>query len=106
MSGAVASVGMVAAAAMLTVTFATVASAAVHGQRLAGAADAAALAAADTASGAVVGFPCERAAEVASATGSVLTECAVDGLVATVTVSSRFGPMTASARARAGPPPS
>lgn len=106
MAGAMASVGMVAVAATLTVTFAMAASAAVFGQRLAGAADAAALAAADAASGAVIGVPCERAAEVAAASGAALTECGVEGLVATVTVSSRFGLVPASARARAGPPPS
>lgn len=106
MAGTVVSVGMVAAAVALTLALAASTSAAVVGQRVSGAADAAALAAADAASGAATGVPCERAAEIADAVNTALVECGVDGLVATVTVSARLGPLTASARARAGPPPS
>lgn len=103
MPGAMAAVGLVAGTATLALALATVGSAAVFGQRLAGAADAAALAAADAASGAVAGVPCERAAEIAAASGAVVERCDVDGLVATVTVGGRFGPVPATARARAGP---
>lgn len=105
MPGVIATTGIVATAAVLTVTLVTGSSAAVLGQRLAGAADAGALAAADAASGAVTGVPCERAAGIAATAGASLTACGVDGLVATVTVSARFGPVIATARARAGPPP-
>ncbi|WP_127476295.1 Rv3654c family TadE-like protein [Microbacterium sulfonylureivorans] len=104
MAGAAVVVGMVGGAAALTVALAAVGSAAVFGQRLAGAADAAALAAADTASGAVTGVPCERAAEVAAVAGVAIDECEVEGLIATVTVSARFGAFPVAASARAGPP--
>lgn len=71
----------------------------------AGAADAAALAAADARVGAVTGFPCERAAQVAEANGATMTDCSVDGLVATVTVSRAIGVFTVVQSASAGPPP-
>lgn len=105
MAGTTAAVGGVAAAVVLTVALAAVAAATVHTQRLAGAADAAALAAADAASGAVAGVPCERATEVAVAAGVEVSACDLDGLVATVRVSAPFGGFAASAIARAGPPP-
>ena len=104
MPGSATAVGIVAATATLALGLAAVSGASVFGQRLAGAADAAALAAADAASGAVVGVPCERAEEVTQASALSLTACEVDGLVATVTVSGRLGVLTAEARARAGPP--
>lgn len=104
MSGSVAAVGVVASTALMAVALATVSAAAVAGQRLAGAADAAAIAAADAASGAAAGVPCERADELAAANGGVLEACEVDGLIATVSVTIRFGPVLASDRARAGPP--
>ncbi|MGA7149114.1 MAG: helicase, partial [Microbacterium sp.] len=64
----------------------------------------AALAAADTASGLVSGVPCERAAEVAATAGAFVEACDVAGLIATVSVSARFGVFPATAHARAGPP--
>jgi hypothetical protein len=67
MAGTVLSVGIVACAATLAVTLTAVGGAAVFSQRLAGAADAAALAAADAASGLVAGAPCERAGQIAQA---------------------------------------
>lgn len=70
----------------------------------AGAADAAALAAADARVGAVTGYPCERAAEVAAANGATMTECTVDGLVATVTVTRSVAGFTLVQSASAGPP--
>jgi secretion/DNA translocation related TadE-like protein len=74
-------------------------------QRIIGAADAAALAAADGASGAVAAPPCAGAALVAQAAGASLTACSVDGLIATVEVSAHVGPVPVSARSTAGPPP-
>lgn len=103
MPGVAMTVGVIAAAATLTVGLAAVSAASVFGQRLAGAADGAALAAADAASGAVTGVPCERADQVAEASGASVVACAVDGLFATVTVSARFGLLAADAQARAGP---
>lgn len=104
MPGSMLSVGVVAATAVLAVGLTAAGAAAVFGQRLAGAADAAALAAADAASGAVSGVPCERAAEVAAASGASLQTCDVVDLIATVTVGGAFGVLPAQASARAGPP--
>ncbi|MGX1702949.1 helicase [Microbacterium sp. NPDC055357] len=97
-------VGVVAAVALLATGLAAAGGAAVFGQRLAGAADAAALAAADAASGAAAGVPCERAAQLAALGGATLATCDVDGLIATVSVTGRFGVFTGTAAARAGPP--
>ena len=105
MAGALAAAAVVAGAVTLTGALAAVGAASVAGQRIAAAADAGALAAADSASGAVPGVPCDRAAEVAGAFGAAVDACAVGELVATVTVSLRLGPLTAHATARAGPPP-
>jgi hypothetical protein len=102
MPGAVVAGGMAACAAAFTVGLVTAGSAAVFGQRLAGAADAAALAAADGASGAAVGVPCELAERVAAASGVGIDRCEVDELTAVVTVSARFGGFTGTASARAG----
>jgi secretion/DNA translocation related TadE-like protein len=70
---------------------------------VAGAADAAALAAADARVGATTGFPCERASEVAAANGASVTGCTVDGLVATVTVHREMAGFTIEQTASAGP---
>lgn len=70
--------------------------------RAGGAADLAALAAADRAlEGAVVA--CEAARRVALAQGGELARCAVDGEIADVTARARFGPYAPTVRARAGP---
>jgi len=104
MAGTILSVGIVGCAATLAVAFTTAGAAAVFSQRLAGAADAAALAAADAASGVVEGSPCERAGEIARAAGTELAACELDGVTATVTVAGTFGRFAATASARAGPP--
>ncbi|BDZ45767.1 Rv3654c family TadE-like protein [Naasia aerilata] len=79
---------------------------AVAAKRVAAAgADAAALAAADALSGALPGFPCEVAAEVARSAGAVLERCRAEADSAVVTVSLRILGMPVSASARAGPPP-
>lgn len=104
MAGTVASVGIVAAAATLTLALAGVGAAAVTSQRAAAAADAAALAAADAASGAAAGVPCERAEQVSAAAGAILLSCTVHDLVATVEVRVPWGALGADAAARAGPP--
>jgi secretion/DNA translocation related TadE-like protein len=105
MAGSMAAVGVVASAAILTVALAAAGTASVVGQRLASAADGGALAAADAASGAVPGIPCDLADEVAGSFGARVDACDLDGLIATVTVAITFGPVTARASARAGPPP-
>lgn len=105
MPGTALAVGVLAGCATLTIGLAAIGAAAVTGQRLAGTADAAALAAADTASGAVSGHPCARAGEIAASSGASLVSCEVDRLIATVTVSGAFGTVVVTASARAGPPP-
>ncbi len=106
MAGSVLAAGVLVVGATLSFGLAAVGGAAVTAQRAAGAADAAALAAADAASGAVVVTvdPCTLAARVASASGAALTECAVDGFVATVQVQAKYAGLAAVSRARAGPP--
>ena len=104
MAGTILSVGVVVCTATLAVSFATAGAAAVSSQRLAGVADAAALAAADAASGAIDGEPCARATEIAAISGAQLTACDLDGLVATVPVSAPFGRLSSTVSARAGPP--
>jgi secretion/DNA translocation related TadE-like protein len=73
-------------------------------QRVVAAADAGALAAADTALGIHPGVPCRVAAEVVAAHDAVLSECTVEGVVATVTASASFAGIPIAVRARAGPP--
>ncbi|MFJ6441101.1 Rv3654c family TadE-like protein [Streptomyces sp. NPDC091649] len=71
--------------------------------RAGGAADLAALAAADRAlEGAVVA--CETARKVAVAQGAGLVRCTMQGEIADVTTRSAFGPYEPAVRARAGPP--
>jgi len=73
-------------------------------QALAGAADAAALAAADVRVGFSPGEPCAVAARVAAANGGSLASCSVDGLVVTVRVTGSVAGFGVGAVATAGPP--
>jgi secretion/DNA translocation related TadE-like protein len=73
-------------------------------QRTARAADLAALAAADTASGLVAGYACESAATAAQLNGATLEHCEVDGGAARVLTRSDYLGIPVSAEARAGPP--
>lgn len=101
---------LAAAAALVAATLALGAAAAggasALSQRLAGAADSAALAAADAASGAVPvdGDPCDAADRIARAFGAALDSCALNGPVAIVHVSAAYAGFTAVAGSRAGPP--
>ena len=103
-AGAVLALAIVGAIALVLLAELALGAALELRQRVIGAADAAALAAADAASGAVSGVPCGLAARVAEAGGATLTACALDGLVATVTVTAGFGAVPFSARSTAGPP--
>jgi secretion/DNA translocation related TadE-like protein len=69
-----------------------------------GAADAAALAAADVAVGRAPGVICEVAARVAAANDAVLADCQADGLVVTVTVETFALGFTVGSTSSAGPP--
>ncbi|MFJ3696587.1 Rv3654c family TadE-like protein [Streptomyces sp. NPDC090052] len=71
--------------------------------RAGGAADLAALAAADRALQGQ-GTACAAAGRVAVAQGARVVRCAVRGEIADVTAEARFGPYTPKVRARAGPP--
>lgn len=71
--------------------------------RAGGAADLAALAAADRALRGTEAA-CRAAEEVAGAQGAVVVRCAVQGEIADVTAQARFGPYTPTVRSRAGPP--
>jgi secretion/DNA translocation related TadE-like protein len=104
MPGAILVVGSIVVCSTLTIGLAATGGAAVAARRAAGAADNAAIAAADTVSGALSGEPCERAAEVAEASGARLAACEAEDLEAFVTVEVSFAGLVATARARAGPP--
>ncbi|MFT4135590.1 helicase [Microbacterium sp.] len=105
MAGSALAVGVLAVSATLGVGYATAGAVSVRAAQVAGVADAAALAAADAASGAVSGLPCERAAQLAARGGAGVVSCTVDGLVATIEVTASAGVFPLRARARAGPPP-
>jgi secretion/DNA translocation related TadE-like protein len=91
---------MVCVAAILIPLYAVLA----HKQAVGGAADAAALAAADVRVGILPGEPCAVAARVASANGFDLGSCRLDGLVVTVTVRTSVAGFPLGATATAGPP--
>ncbi|MFE9366902.1 Rv3654c family TadE-like protein [Streptomyces sp. NPDC006978] len=71
--------------------------------RAGGAADLAALAAADQALRSAEAA-CAAAGEVAEAQGAEIVRCGVTGEIADVTVRARFGPYAPEVRSRAGPP--
>jgi len=103
-AASVLALGIVGAIVALTALVVPVVTTFVASQRAANAVDAAALAAADSVSGAVPGVPCELAAATAARNGAVLVSCRTDGPVATVAVTvSAFG-IEHRAVARAGPP--
>jgi secretion/DNA translocation related TadE-like protein len=104
-SGSVLAVALVASVLMLAGLALPLNAALSTRQLAANAADAAALAAADTASGLVPGFPCSNAAEAARLNGAVLGECAVDGLEVRVTATRQVLGVLVSVRSRAGPSP-
>ena len=107
-SGTVLVVAVLGAVVLLAVTMIPLGGAFVASQGAANAADAAALAAADVASGLIPGVACEAAARAASVNGAALAGCELKGAVAQVSVTldwSALGwAMSSSARARAGPP--
>ena len=103
-SGSILIVGIIGALALLTSVAIPSYMALATRQAIIGAADAAALAAADASTGAVPGVPCDRAREVASANGTELRACELDGYVATVAVSGTALGIRVTATATAGPP--
>ncbi|MDQ1588341.1 MAG: hypothetical protein QOJ77_1506 [Microbacteriaceae bacterium] len=103
-AGSLLAVGVVASVLAVTSMVVTVSLALAVKQRVTGAADAAALAAADTASGAIAGFPCDVAATAARLNGAELGRCEVSGAVATVSARAGYLGFDISVAARAGPP--
>jgi secretion/DNA translocation related TadE-like protein len=67
------------------------------------AADAAALAAADTLSGRAAGYPCANAERAAALNEASVSSCSSDGLIATVSVTRDWARLWLQAAARAGP---
>ena len=103
-AGSVLAVAIVAGLVCVTAMLVPFYSVLVKKQALAGAADAAALAAADVRVGLEAGEPCAAAARVATANGGSLASCSVDGLVVTVVVSSSIAGFAVGVAATAGPP--
>ncbi|RLQ82613.1 Rv3654c family TadE-like protein [Mycetocola zhadangensis] len=105
-SGSVIAVALAASVLVLTGMALPLNQALISRQLVANAADAAALAAADTASGLVAGYPCANAAEAARLNGAALGECVIDGLEARVTAVRLVLGVAVTVVARAGPPSS
>ncbi len=104
-SGTVLAVGILALVVAVAVSGVGLGAGLAARQRVIGAADAAALAAADALSGAVPGVPCDMAARVAEANGARVDSCRLEGPDAIIRVSGSFGGVPLTAGARAGPPP-
>ena len=103
-AGSVLAVALIATVLAITLLLVPLYSLLTVRARAAGAADAAALAAADVAVGIVPGVPCEIAASVASANRARLTECQADGVIVTVRVSVTVFGFLVQVAATAGPP--
>lgn len=104
-AGSVLAVAIVGALVCVTAMVVPLYSVLSRKQGLAGAADAAALAAADARVGILAGEPCDLARSVAAANGADLASCRLDGLVVTVAVSATTAGFAVGATATAGPPP-
>jgi secretion/DNA translocation related TadE-like protein len=103
--GGVAGVAVLAAICAVAVGLAPLGGVLAEKQRLHGAADAAALAAADTAAGRVGGVPCETADAIARALEATVTSCSADDAGdVTIVVTSRIAGWEVTTEARAGPP--
>ena len=103
-SGGVLALAALAMLAVLTLAAVGVGAALAARQRVIAAADAGALAAADTAIGIHPGVPCTVAAEVVAAHRATLVACELEGVVATVTAAGSVAGVVVTARSRAGPP--
>jgi secretion/DNA translocation related TadE-like protein len=103
-SGGVLALAALGMLAVLTLAAVGVGAALAARQRVVAAADAGALAAADTALGIHPGIPCAVAEDVVAAHRATLVACEVEGVVATVTASVTVAGVLVTVRARAGPP--
>jgi len=103
-SGSVLAIALLGAIVAVTMALLPVLGLLSVGQAVRSAADAAALAGADTASGLIPGVPCEAAQRAAELNAVHLSGCTVDRLKVTVTVERTAGGFALRGRARAGPP--
>lgn len=103
-AGSLLVVGILAATIGLAALCAPLYSVLVVKQHVAGAADAAALAAADVAVGRAPGVPCAVAEDVSAANRATLLACEEDGVVITVRVGTTTLGFEIAATATAGPP--
>jgi len=103
-SASVLGIGLVGASALLVIATGTVGHAVAVRVALDGAADAAALAAADALAGFVADEPCAVAQRAASLNGARLEACSIDGAIADIVVDTAVMGLHVSSRARAGPP--
>ena len=103
-AGSVLALAVLAATVLVTALVVSALALLAVSRSVANAADAAALAAADTASGAIAGYPCEAADAVATLNQTVVMHCTVAGLIASVSVRRGVHGFDISASARAGPP--
>ena len=104
-AGSILAIAVLGATVLLTTLVVSTLALLAVGRSVANAADASALAAADTASGAIAGYPCPAADAVAALNEVGVTRCAVTGLIASVSVRRTVLGIELSASARAGPPP-
>ncbi|MEO6827691.1 MAG: Rv3654c family TadE-like protein [Microbacteriaceae bacterium] len=103
-SGSILAVGVLAAVLIFTGLALALSAGFAIRQQVEGAADAAALAAADTALGLTPGSPCAIAKRAASLNHAALDGCRMEGVVATVTATTSYLGFAITATARAGPP--
>ncbi len=103
-SAGVVVVGVVGATVLFSGAWLGVSGVFVAHQRASATADAAALAAADAASGFIAGDPCSLAESLAIAHGTRIDSCVVDDQESRIVASSPFGGFDITAEARAGPP--
>ena len=104
-AGSVLAIAIMSALLIVTSTMVPVGALLLADRRASGAADAAALAAADGAVGLVAGSPCDLARTVAAANGAAVQRCEVDGLVVTVRTTVPVLGFSIAGRATACPPP-
>jgi secretion/DNA translocation related TadE-like protein len=103
-SGSILAVAVVAAALMLSLALVPLYGVLLAKRQAAGAADLAALAAADVAVGAEPGIPCRTASSIARANDVALRACRLEGVIVTVRVSASVLGFTVPGIATAGPP--
>jgi secretion/DNA translocation related TadE-like protein len=104
MSSSVITIGVIAGLMSISVGVVSAGAGLANRTALHGAADAAALAAADTLFGLGAGEPCSRAAEIAQFNGAQLAECDIANTAVTVRVERAILGVNVHASARAGLP--